>query len=76
MEKTNIDLNRLTSLWKTYSNDSFIFTKQTFGHYLHTRIMKSGWCWPVLFYANNGQAYDIVWRHIHYKDETGIRRVH
>lgn len=73
--KANIDHNRLTVLWKTYINDSSLFTKQTFGKYLHTRIMVSGWCWPSLFYADNGQAYDMVWRLVHKKDETGIRRV-
>lgn len=73
--KTEVDHDRLTKLWTTYINDSSLFTKQRFGTYLHTRIMKPGWCWPSLFYANNGQAYDMVWRHIHRKDDTGIRRV-
>ncbi len=73
--KTNIDHNRLTSLWKTYINDSSIFTKESFGKYVHTRIMVSGWCWPDLFYAENGKAYNLLYAHIHKKDETGIRRV-
>jgi len=74
--KTNINHERLTTLYKTYSSDPSIFTKESFGRYVHTRIMVSGWCWPELFYANNGRAYDMLYRHIHHKDETGIRQVY
>jgi len=75
MKPTNVDQERLTKLWKTYINDSSIFTKESFGKYLHTRIMKPGWCWPALYYAERGKEHTLVYRHIHENIDDGIRRV-
>jgi hypothetical protein len=74
LKKTEVDQTRLVRMWKTYINDPSLFTKQPFGQYIHTRIMKSGWCWPKLYYSGQ-QAYDIVYKHIHHGDEEGIKRV-
>lgn len=73
-EFTNIDQDRLTKLWRTYINDSSIFTKTSFGKFAHDRVMKSGWCWPRLYYAR-GDAYDLLYMHIHRGYDKGIRRV-
>jgi hypothetical protein len=72
--KTKVDQDKLTKMWRRYNSDPSIFTKESFGKYMHTRIMTPGWCWPSLYYARNGTAYDMVWRNIHRKDEEGIRR--
>lgn len=74
MKTTNVTQESLTKMWKTYINDSSIFSKQSFGKYVHDRIMVSGYCWPKLYYAKS-DAYDIVHRHIHKNDNEGIRRV-
>ena len=72
--KTKVDHNRLQTLWKTYINDSSLFTKTTFGKYAHDRIMVSGWCWPRLYYAST-EAYDLIYQHVHNGMDEGIRRV-
>ena len=71
---TNIDQEKLRKLWTTYINDSSLFTKTTFGKFAHDRVMKKRWCWPALYYAQ-GNAYDLLYKHIHYGETEGIRQV-
>lgn len=74
MGKTNIDQDKLYKMWKTYINDSSIFSKESFGRYAHTRVMKKGYAWPKLYYSGH-KAYDILWQHIHKGYDEGIMKV-
>ncbi len=70
----NVDQEKLVKMWKTYINDSSLFTKQKFGAYLHDKIVERGYAWPKLYYAGR-EAYDIVWAYIHKGNDEGIRRL-
>lgn len=73
-EATNVDKESLKKMWKTYINDSSLFSKTTFGKYAHDKIMTRGWCWPRLYYAGT-EAYDLIHQHVHHGNSDGIRRV-
>ena len=73
-ESTNVTQESLKKMWKTYINDSSLFSKMSFGKYAHDKIMQRGWCWPRLYYAGT-EAYDLIHQHIHRGDSDGIRRV-
>lgn len=73
-ESTSVTQESLVKMWKTYVNDSSLFSKMSFGKYAHDKIMKRGWCWPRLYYAGS-EAYDLIHQHIHRGDTEGIRKV-
>lgn len=70
----DVDQEKLTKMWKTYINDSSLFTKQSFGKYAHDRVMKKGYAWPRLYYSGH-KSYDILWAHIHRGDNDEIRKL-
>lgn len=70
----DVDQEKLTKMWKTYINDSSIFSKQSFAKYAHDKIMMKGWCWPKLYYSGH-KAYDLLWKHIHEGYNEGMRQL-
>lgn len=70
-----IDQDSLVKIWKTYINDSSLFTKQRFGEYAHNKVVERGYAWPTLFYASSSKAYDLLWGYIHKGQAEGIRKL-
>lgn len=66
---------QLRRVYKTYSNDSSLRSKFRFGQYLHDTTMDRGYCWPRLYYASDGEAYTLAYKHINCEPTREVRKV-